>query len=125
MFFKQMFLSIVVFSSVIVHAHARNDAITFPTADREVKVTPCQDCPIPGKECRSYIATSTDKICFPSHTSTNKTLVENAGVGATLHEEANKEDSRILESDLNYPASRTSDSVVDTGAIQGNELLVK
>ena len=125
MFFRYIFLIVIIFSGVIAFAHARNDAITFPTADREVKVTPCQDCPIPGKECRSYIATSTDKICFSSHPLTNSTLAENMGVSTTLHEEANKEDSRSLESDLNYPAHRASEPVVDTGALQGNEPLVK
>ncbi len=113
MFFKQIFLSAIIFSSVVVYAHARDDIITLPSMYRDVKITLCEDCPVPGRECRSYIATSTDKICISSHPSTNNAPVKNAEANAVLHEEANKEDSRGLESDINYPAYRVSDPVVD------------
>ncbi len=124
MFFKQIFLTAIVFSDVVC-VHARDDVITLPSIDRDVKVIPCEECPIPGRECRSYITTSTDKICLPSHSSTNNAPVKNAEASATLHEEANKEDSRSLESDLNYSAHRASDPVVDTGTIHGKEPFVE
>jgi len=124
MFFKQIFLSVIIFSSVVC-AYARDDVTTLPSTDRDIKVISCEDCPIPGKECRSYIATSTDKICLSSHPSTNNDPVKNAEVITTLHEEANKEDSRSLRGDLNYPAYHVLDSVVDIGATPGKEPFVE
>lgn len=118
MFFKQIFLSATIFSSVVcVYAH--DDVITSLSTERDAKVIPCVDCPIPGKECGSYIATSTDKICLSSHPSTNNASVKNAEASITLHEEANKKDSRGLESDLNYPAYRVSDPIADVGEAIG------
>lgn len=125
MFFQQTFLSAILFSCVAVYAYARNDIITLFPVGHETKVVSCPDCPIPGKECRSYILTSTDKICLSSYTPTNSIPVEKVNASATLHQEANERDAHNLESGLNFSAHHVSDSVADVSVVLEKEPFVE
>lgn len=125
MFFKKIFFGTVLFSCSVFSVSADNDIITLRGANREImKVVPCNDCPMLDDECKSYIATSTDRICIPSYAPT-KNISEKVKTNMYLLEEANHEDLQNLENDLNYSASHSSRPVTDMNLGTGSEPLVE
>lgn len=126
MFFKKLFRVIITFSSFVFSVHADTREVVIPSlAGKEILVISCENCPIPGKECKSYIATSTDKICIPSHTPADDTLTKKIEVSTILHQKANAEDLRSPQGDFNYPAYYVSDPVGDVDTKLGKEPLVE
>jgi len=109
MFFKQI-LGAVLFFSITTCVYAQPlDVITFQATAGQI-VTPCNNCPIPGKECDSYIDTSSDKICFKSYP-VEGNVSENTELSSIAHEDANMKDVSDLRNDLNYPAHVIIDPV--------------
>lgn len=67
MFLKRVFLSMIVFSGAVSLSYGyAPDKIDLSFSNAETQIISCKNCPIPGKECRSYIVTSTNKFCLSS-----------------------------------------------------------
>lgn len=67
MFLKRVLMGMVVFSGAVSLSYGyAPDKIDLSFLNAETQIISCRDCPIPGKECRSYIATSTNKFCLSS-----------------------------------------------------------
>lgn len=67
MFLRRVLLGMVFFSGAISFSYGyAPDKIELSLPNAETQMISCRDCPIPGKECRSYISTSTNKFCLSS-----------------------------------------------------------
>jgi hypothetical protein len=109
MFFQQLFLIIIISLSFAFNVHGI-ETISYFFPEKEVRVVPCEDCPIPGKECRNYIITNTNKFCLSSSTEekqNNKLAVgdsaEEEKQRNILHEEAGTKDLLNIQDALDYP----------------------
>lgn len=93
MFFKQLFLIIIISLGCAFNVHGI-ETLSYFFPEKEVRVVPCEDCPIPGKECRNYVLTNTNKFCLFSPTEEKQKNI--------LYEETNTEDLLILQDALDY-----------------------
>lgn len=92
MFLKRVFLGVVVFSGTISLSYGNApDRINLSFPSVETQIIFCRDCPTPDKECRSYIATSTNKFCLSSGSEkdtgiNNETVPVQSDDTVSLHE---------------------------------------
>ena len=100
MFLKRVLLGMVVLSGVVSLSYGYAlDKVDLSFSNAETQIIFCTNCPIPGKECRSYIATSTNKFCLSSGEERQDKDVGTDNETVPVQ----SDDSASLQESLDYP----------------------